>query len=133
MNTNYGSWKALQWKRGGLRAPVTLLFNLGHHPPLSSRGLFSHLSDRPSVFWVLGCPPCWSACQGLWREPASLVPDASSLTPLPLVLLRFYLICQQPGQASWTPGFGSWLTFVAMLCSCSCLLLCLCMKHCRHS
>lgn len=34
VNTNQGSWAALQ---SGARA-----LNLGHHPPLSPRGLFSH-------------------------------------------------------------------------------------------
>ena len=35
--------------RGWLKAPITLFFNLGHHPPLYPRGFFLHHSDKTSV------------------------------------------------------------------------------------
>jgi len=48
VNTNFGSWKALQRKRVGLRAPVTLLFNLGHHihHPQETRSLISLIGPQ---------------------------------------------------------------------------------------
>lgn len=112
VNTNYSSWKVLQ--RVGLRVPSTSLRNLGHHPPLSPRGLFSHLSgpQQPLGSTLSTLPVC------MLGSGVILVPGASSFAPLLLVLLRLYLLCQPPGQAC--PDRRPWL--LAHLLSCFALV-----------
>lgn len=86
VNINYGSWKVLQRSggRGALRAPITLLFNLGHHPPLSPRGFFLHHSDETSMApgFCFAHSANLHCMLGVRDDPPSLVPGASSLAPL---------------------------------------------------